>query len=69
MTNDLHAYNLTVSNSASGGCALKVMTIVTVLFLPIVLLYQGWSFHVFRGRVTAPPASPQPPAPEQPPAT
>jgi cytochrome bd ubiquinol oxidase subunit II len=52
------AYNLTVSNTASGHYALTVMTIVTVLFLPLVLLYQGWSFWVFRGRVKAPPASP-----------
>ena len=52
------AYNLTVNNSASGHYALKVMTIVTVIFFPIVLIYQGWSFHVFRGRVKAPPAQP-----------
>ncbi len=59
------AYNLTVSNSASGSYALKVMTIVTVIFFPIVLLYQGWSFHVFRGRLTgssAPGPSDPPPA-------
>ena len=31
------------------------MTVVAVVFLPLVLLYQGWSFHVFRRRVTAPP--------------
>ena len=49
-------YNLTVKNSASGGYALKVMTIVTVLLLPVVLVYQGWSFYVFRHRVIAPPA-------------
>jgi cytochrome d ubiquinol oxidase subunit II len=30
---------------------LKVMTIVVVLFMPVVLLYQGWSYHVFRARV------------------
>jgi cytochrome bd ubiquinol oxidase subunit II len=48
------AYSLTVSNTASGHYALTVMTIVTVLFLPLVLLYQGWSFWVFRGRVKAP---------------
>ncbi len=52
------AYNLTVSNSASGSYALKVMTITTVIFLPLVLLYQGWSFHVFRGRLKAPPTGP-----------
>jgi cytochrome d ubiquinol oxidase subunit II len=50
------AYNLTVNNSASGHYALVVMTVVTALFLPLVLLYQGWSFHVFRGRVKAPAA-------------
>jgi len=48
-------YNLTVSNAASGSYALKVMTIVTVLLFPIVLIYQGWSFWVFRARVIAPP--------------
>jgi cytochrome d ubiquinol oxidase subunit II len=48
------AYNLTVNNSASGHYALVVMTIVTVLSLPLVLLYQGWSFYVFRARVRAP---------------
>ena len=49
------AYNLTVNNSASGRYALKVMTIVTVMFFPLVLVYQGWSFRVFRARVIAPP--------------
>ncbi len=51
------AYNLTVENSASGHYALVVMTVVTAIFLPLVLLYQGWSFHVFRGRLKAPPAT------------
>ena len=57
------AYNLTVHNAASGGYALKVMTIVAVIFFPIVLIYQGWSFHVFRGRVKGGPSEPQPSAP------
>jgi cytochrome bd ubiquinol oxidase subunit II len=59
-------YNLTVNNSASGSYALKVMTVVAILFVPLVLAYQGWSFHVFRARVKAPatpkPTSPDPPA-------
>jgi cytochrome bd ubiquinol oxidase subunit II len=58
------AYNLTVNNSASGSYALKVMTIVAVIFFPIVLLYQGWSFHVFRARVKTPAAPADPPAPQ-----
>jgi cytochrome d ubiquinol oxidase subunit II len=52
-----HAYNLTVNNAAAGHYGLVVMTVVAVLFFPIVLLYQGWSFAVFRRRVRAPAAS------------
>lgn len=48
------AYNLTVNNSAAGHYGLVVMTVVAVLFFPVVLLYQGWSFHVFHGRLSAP---------------
>jgi cytochrome d ubiquinol oxidase subunit II len=59
-------FNLTVSNSAAGSYALQVMTIVAVVFFPLVLLYQAWTYHVFRGRITAPPATaatpPQPDA-------
>jgi cytochrome bd ubiquinol oxidase subunit II len=51
------ANNLTVNNAAAGHYGLVVMTVVAVLFFPVVLLYQGWSFHVFRGRLTAPPAA------------
>jgi cytochrome bd ubiquinol oxidase subunit II len=58
------AYNLTVSNSASGSYALKVMTVAAVLFFPLVLLYQGWSYHVFRARVKTPSAQADRPAPE-----
>ncbi|HTU96167.1 MAG TPA: cytochrome d ubiquinol oxidase subunit II [Solirubrobacteraceae bacterium] len=52
-----HAYNLTVNSAAAGHYSLVVMTVTAVLLLPLVLLYQGWSFHVFRRRVTAPPTS------------
>ncbi|HET6868818.1 MAG TPA: cytochrome d ubiquinol oxidase subunit II [Solirubrobacteraceae bacterium] len=51
------AYNLTVNNVAAGHYPLVVMTVVAVLLMPLVLLYQGWSFHVFRRRLTAPPTS------------
>ena len=49
-----HAYNLTVNNAAAGHYGLVVMTVVAVLFFPVVLLYQGWSFHVFRRRSARP---------------
>jgi cytochrome bd ubiquinol oxidase subunit II len=61
-----HAYNLTVNNSASGHYALVVMTVTAVLFLPVVLLYQGWSFHVFRGRLRGEPVSTEQPPPARP---
>ena len=52
------AYNLTVANSASSNYALTVMTVVALIFTPLVLAYQGWSYYVFRGRIKAPPAAP-----------
>ena len=42
------AYSLTVQNTASSSYALKVMTIVAMVFFPLVLLYQGWTYYVFR---------------------
>jgi cytochrome d ubiquinol oxidase subunit II len=56
------AYNLTVNNSSAGHYALFVMTLVAALSVPIVLAYQGWSFRVFRRRVSAPPAADEAPA-------
>lgn len=52
-----HAYDLTVDNVAAGHYSLVVMTVAAALLVPVVLLYQGWSFHVFRRRVTVPPTS------------
>jgi cytochrome d ubiquinol oxidase subunit II len=45
------AYSLTVSNASSSSYTLTVMTIVTAIFFPLVLLYQGWTYHVFRRRI------------------
>ena len=46
------AYNLTVHNTASGAYSLKVMTVVAIIFLPLVLAYQAWTYYVFRRRVS-----------------
>jgi cytochrome bd ubiquinol oxidase subunit II len=48
------ANNLTVAGTASGDYALKVMTVVAAVMFPVVLLYQGWSYWVFRVRIHAP---------------
>jgi cytochrome d ubiquinol oxidase subunit II len=49
------AYTLTTANAASADATLKVMTVVAIIFLPLVLAYQTWTYWVFRKRVTAPP--------------
>jgi cytochrome d ubiquinol oxidase subunit II len=56
------AYNLTVAKSASSSYALTTMTVVAVIFTPLVLGYQAWSYYVFRARVSAPRTEPQPPS-------
>ncbi|HKR51985.1 MAG TPA: cytochrome d ubiquinol oxidase subunit II, partial [Pseudonocardiaceae bacterium] len=45
------AWNLTIDNSASGPYTLKMMTWVAVIVTPLVLLYQGWTYWVFRKRI------------------
>jgi len=46
------AWSLTISNASSSDYTLQVMTIVALFFVPIVLIYQGWSYYVFRKRLT-----------------
>jgi cytochrome d ubiquinol oxidase subunit II len=46
------AFDLTIDNTASAPYALKVMTVVTVVLLPAVLVYQAWSYYVFRKRLS-----------------
>lgn len=45
-------YSLTIYNASSTPYTLQVMTIVALIFVPIVLVYQGWSYWVFRKRLT-----------------
>ena len=59
-------FTLTVAGAASSHYALQVMTVVAVVLLPVVLLYQGWSYVVFRRRVGGVPV--EPPSPEGEPA-
>jgi cytochrome d ubiquinol oxidase subunit II len=50
------AYSLTVANASSAHYTLVVMTWVALLFTPVVLAYQGWTYWVFRQRLTGGPA-------------
>jgi cytochrome d ubiquinol oxidase subunit II len=46
------AWNLTIVNASSSQYTLKIMTVVALIFVPIVLLYQGWTYWIFRKRVS-----------------
>ncbi|MCC9312373.1 cytochrome d ubiquinol oxidase subunit II [Kitasatospora sp. RB6PN24] len=45
------SWSLTVGNASSAGYTLKVMTIVAAVFAPLVMLYQAWTYWVFRKRI------------------
>ncbi len=58
------AFNLTIANASSTPYTLKVMTWVALVMTPIVLVYQSWTFWVFRRRLGTEDLPPQPAAPE-----
>jgi cytochrome d ubiquinol oxidase subunit II len=45
------ANSLTIDNASSADYSLKVMTVVAAVLVPVVLLYQAWTYHVFRTRL------------------
>jgi cytochrome d ubiquinol oxidase subunit II len=44
-------WSLTVTNASSSPYTLKIMTWCAVIATPIVMLYQGWTYWVFRKRI------------------
>lgn len=46
------AGTLTIDNAASTDYTLTIMSWVAVLLTPIVLAYQGWTYWVFRKRIS-----------------
>jgi cytochrome d ubiquinol oxidase subunit II len=44
-------WSLTIYNASSSPYTLWVMTVVALIFVPIVLAYQGWTYWVFRERI------------------
>ncbi|MEU8742762.1 cytochrome d ubiquinol oxidase subunit II [Streptomyces parvulus] len=44
-------WSLTVTNASSSPYTLKIMTWLAVIATPVVLLYQGWTYWVFRKRI------------------
>ncbi len=47
------AFDMTLNASASSSYTLTVMTVVAVLLVPVVLVYQAWTYWVFRQRISA----------------
>ena len=47
------AYSLTIYNASSSQYTLTVMSIIALIFVPIVLAYQGWTYYMFRKRIIA----------------
>ena len=45
--------DLSIADAASTHLTLQVMTVVALVMTPIVLLYQGWTYWVFRARISA----------------
>ena len=47
------ADSLDIYNASSTDYTLKVMTYVAVVMTPLVLIYQGWTYWVFRKRLSS----------------
>ncbi|MGW0039186.1 cytochrome d ubiquinol oxidase subunit II [Gordonia sp. NPDC003376] len=46
------AWNLTIDNTASSNYTLTVMTWAALIITPVVICYQGWTYWVFRKRIS-----------------
>lgn len=46
------AFSLTVENASSSPYTLGLMSVIAAFGVPLVLVYQGWTYWVFRKRVT-----------------
>jgi cytochrome bd ubiquinol oxidase subunit II len=45
------ANSLTIDNASSADYTLTVMTVIAAVLVPIIVLYQAWTYHVFRARL------------------
>jgi cytochrome bd ubiquinol oxidase subunit II len=46
------AYSMTIYNSSSSQLTLAIMTVVALIFVPIVIGYKIWVYKIFSGRIT-----------------
>jgi cytochrome d ubiquinol oxidase subunit II len=46
------ANSLTAFNASASPLTLKIMLVVVLIFVPIILIYQTWAYHLFKDKVT-----------------
>jgi cytochrome d ubiquinol oxidase subunit II len=46
-------WSVTIHNASSTPYTLKIMTWVTAIFAPLTMVYQAWTYWVFRQRISA----------------
>lgn len=46
-------FTLTIYNASSSDYTLEIMTVIALTLVPIVLIYQGWTYWIFRHRITS----------------
>jgi cytochrome d ubiquinol oxidase subunit II len=46
------AYSLTIYNASASPYSLRLLTIFGAILLPVVLIYQGWTYWIFRQRIS-----------------
>ncbi|HPH96468.1 MAG TPA: cytochrome d ubiquinol oxidase subunit II [Anaerolineaceae bacterium] len=51
ISNPAPEFSLTIWKAASSNLTLTVMSVVALIFVPIVLAYQGWTYWIFRKRL------------------
>ncbi|MBF0619100.1 MAG: cytochrome d ubiquinol oxidase subunit II [Candidatus Omnitrophica bacterium] len=44
-------WSMTIANTSSSPYSLKVMSLVALIFIPLVLVYQGWTYWILRKRI------------------
>lgn len=47
------AYSLTIYNSSSSQLTLTIMTVVALIFVPIVIAYKIWVYRLFKEKIAA----------------
>ena len=45
------AWSLTIYNASSSPYTLSIMTVAALCLVPVVLIYQGWTYWIFRKRI------------------